>query len=225
MQSAFQFANNRRIIIYTGRDSSGEVIIRSFNCDENWKPYGDPFGECPLSWSTIPSQALYHRYLRTELHRSENFVPEHSTIYHQEPAFDMDPMGRFSGFVVDMSEARIADSRYPNFASLYAATPEWKCKDHDQKEWHCEMGKDGYEYHMKRVAELESTPADQDAPLNKPTIVERFADNGAHSHWELVNTDTGEMLWSEWPDDTICKMRFDFENEKEVIIRNPKYKK
>lgn len=179
MQSAFQFANNRRIIIYTGRDSSGEVIIRSFNCDENWKPYGDPFGECPLSWSTIPSQALYHRYLRTELHRPENFVPEHSTIYHQEPAFDMDPMGRFSGFILDMSE----------------------------------------------TLKTENTPADQDAPLNKPTIVEQFADNGAHSHWELINTNTGEILWSEWPDDVICKMRFDFENEKEVIIKNPKYKK
>lgn len=33
--------------------------------------------------------------------------------------------------------------------------------------------------------------------MNKPTIIERFADNGEHSHWELINSDTGEVLWSE----------------------------
>ncbi len=32
--------------------------------------------------------------------------------------------------------------------------------------------------------------------MNKPTIVERYADNGEHSHWELVN-DNGEVLWDE----------------------------
>lgn len=30
-----------------------------------------------------------------------------------------------------------------------------------------------------------------------PTLVERFADNGEHSHWDLVDTDTSETLWSE----------------------------
>lgn len=34
--------------------------------------------------------------------------------------------------------------------------------------------------------------------LTEPPIVcERFADNGAHSHWDLINASTGETLWSE----------------------------
>lgn len=33
--------------------------------------------------------------------------------------------------------------------------------------------------------------------MNKPTIKECFADNGEHSHWELIDSDTGEVLWSE----------------------------
>ena len=30
--------------------------------------------------------------------------------------------------------------------------------------------------------------------MNKPTLVERFADNGEHSHWELVN-EQGKVIW------------------------------
>jgi hypothetical protein len=37
---------------------------------------------------------------------------------------------------------------------------------------------------------------------SKPTIVERYADNGEHSHYDLINSDTGETLWSE-PEDPI----------------------
>lgn len=33
--------------------------------------------------------------------------------------------------------------------------------------------------------------------MNKPTIKECFADNGEHSHWELIDSDTGEVLWKE----------------------------
>ena len=32
--------------------------------------------------------------------------------------------------------------------------------------------------------------------MNKPVLVERFTDNGEHSHWDLINADTGEMLWT-----------------------------
>ena len=31
----------------------------------------------------------------------------------------------------------------------------------------------------------------------EPRICEKFADNGEHSHWELINTDNGETLWKE----------------------------
>lgn len=33
--------------------------------------------------------------------------------------------------------------------------------------------------------------------MEKPKLVEKFADNGEHSHWELVDNKTGQMLWRE----------------------------
>jgi hypothetical protein len=33
--------------------------------------------------------------------------------------------------------------------------------------------------------------------MEQPLIVERFSDNGEHSHWEVINSVTGELLWSE----------------------------
>lgn len=33
--------------------------------------------------------------------------------------------------------------------------------------------------------------------MKQPILKECFADNGEHSHWELINSDTGEVLWSE----------------------------
>lgn len=37
----------------------------------------------------------------------------------------------------------------------------------------------------------------------KPTLVEVFHDDGSHSHWSLVETETGVKLWSENPEE--CK--------------------
>jgi len=31
--------------------------------------------------------------------------------------------------------------------------------------------------------------------IEKPTLVERFADNGEHSHWALVETSSGQEIW------------------------------
>ncbi len=33
--------------------------------------------------------------------------------------------------------------------------------------------------------------------IGRPMVIERFADNGEHSHFELINTDNGEVLWTE----------------------------
>ena len=30
--------------------------------------------------------------------------------------------------------------------------------------------------------------------MNKPKVIEKFADNGEHSHWELIDSDTGIVL-------------------------------
>ena len=43
--------------------------------------------------------------------------------------------------------------------------------------------------------------------MKKPIVLEIFADNGQHSHWELKNPDTGRILWSEIsPDDEIIEI-------------------
>lgn len=43
--------------------------------------------------------------------------------------------------------------------------------------------------------------------MNKPEVVERFTDNGEHSHWELINPSTGDVLWSEVsPEDEIIEI-------------------
>ena len=42
--------------------------------------------------------------------------------------------------------------------------------------------------------------------MNRPTIVERFADNGDHSHYALIDTETGELLWSEAPEEEIQEL-------------------
>ena len=39
--------------------------------------------------------------------------------------------------------------------------------------------------------------------MKKPTIVERFADNGEHSHYSLIETETGKLLWSEAPEEEL----------------------
>ena len=43
--------------------------------------------------------------------------------------------------------------------------------------------------------------------MNKPKVIEKFADNGEHSHWELIDSDTGIVLWSEMsPEDEIIEI-------------------
>jgi len=33
---------------------------------------------------------------------------------------------------------------------------------------------------------------------DKPVVSEAFADNGEHSHWRLIDPETGKLLWSEF---------------------------
>lgn len=42
--------------------------------------------------------------------------------------------------------------------------------------------------------------------MKEPKVIEKFADNGEHSHWELIAPDTGILLWSEDSnvDEIIC---------------------
>jgi len=43
--------------------------------------------------------------------------------------------------------------------------------------------------------------------MDKPIVVERFSDNGEHSHYALIDSENGELLWSELPEEEIEKMR------------------
>lgn len=43
--------------------------------------------------------------------------------------------------------------------------------------------------------------------MKKPVIVEKFADNGEHSHWSLVDCETGELLWSQAPEEEMQQVK------------------
>lgn len=39
--------------------------------------------------------------------------------------------------------------------------------------------------------------------MREPLVIDRFSDNGEHSHYELIDQDTGNVIWSEDVFDTI----------------------
>lgn len=48
-------------------------------------------------------------------------------------------------------------------------------------------------------------PNEKHKKMNKPIIVEQYADNGEFSHWHLIKVETGEVLWSSFPEETIAQ--------------------
>ncbi len=71
VQSAFRFSNGKRIIVYTNR-----LGVKSFECDEKWKPNEKPFAECSLNPET-QTQIEYHTEIRA-MHKDDDLVTEHS---------------------------------------------------------------------------------------------------------------------------------------------------
>jgi len=41
--------------------------------------------------------------------------------------------------------------------------------------------------------------------MEKPVVNEVFTDNGEHSHWNLIDAETGENLWSEFPEEDLAR--------------------
>lgn len=72
IQSAFNFNNGKKIIIYTGA-----LGIISYECDENWKLYSKPFATCPKEMMT-ENPTDYHKSIR-DMHGEQRFVKEYST--------------------------------------------------------------------------------------------------------------------------------------------------
>lgn len=70
--------------------------------------------------------------------------------------------------------------------------------------------------------------------MQQPIIKGCFADNGGHSHWELINSETGEKLWTEYelnkrveyvPIKSIAQGSIcydDFRNEKTIFVAKDK---
>lgn len=67
------------------------------------------------------------------------------------------------------------------------------------------LGLDEYEHPAlrarKMVQRIQSTPA----PDGQPILAEAFADNGAHSHWYLIDPKTGAKVWSEDPEECAAR--------------------
>lgn len=43
--------------------------------------------------------------------------------------------------------------------------------------------------------------------MKRPHTIERFADNGSFSHYALIDHETGELLWSECPEEELQKVK------------------
>ena len=54
------------------------------------------------------------------------------------------------------------------------------------------------ENHKQAINEAEADPK---SISDKPVVNEVFADNGEHSHWELIDSGTGKVIWSECPEE------------------------
>lgn len=58
--------------------------------------------------------------------------------------------------------------------------------------------------------------------IQKPVLTEAFADNGEHSHWRLIDPNTGDLLWTEDPkEDAILYTGFQPQTEEKPEERKP----
>lgn len=70
----------------------------------------------------------------------------------------------------------------------------------------------------EKAQRLQSSPA----PDGQPIVAEAFADNGAHSHWYLIDAKTGDKLWSEDPEE--CAARgFSVSSPAPVVVPEKPY--
>ena len=55
-----------------------------------------------------------------------------------------------------------------------------------------------HEQPVGNPGKLEIKQSEENEPLkSEPKVIERFTDNGEHSHWELIDVETGKILWDE----------------------------
>ena len=46
---------------------------------------------------------------------------------------------------------------------------------------------------------------DKEIKMEKPFLEDHKADNGEHSHWNLIDSETGELLWTEDPEEEMAQ--------------------
>lgn len=53
--------------------------------------------------------------------------------------------------------------------------------------------------------------------MEKPIVEIIFTDNGEISHYELIKTESGEVLWSSFPEETIAMNRKILNNKEKIL--------
>lgn len=64
---------------------------------------------------------------------------------------------------------------------------------------------DEYEHPALRARKMVQRLQSSTAPDGQPILAEAFADNGAHSHWYLIDPKTGAKVWSEDPEECAAR--------------------
>lgn len=67
------------------------------------------------------------------------------------------------------------------------------------------LGLDEYEHPALRARKVVQRLQSSTAPDGQPILAEAFADNGAHSHWYLIDPKTGAKVWSEDPEECAAR--------------------
>jgi hypothetical protein len=67
-------------------------------------------------------------------------------------------------------------------------------------------------------------PETENSKVEKPVVNEVFTDNGEHSHWNLIDAETGENLWSEFPEEDLAR-GFPVNNDEKLKINDTSIEK
>jgi len=153
MQSAFQFNDGRRIIVYTS--TSGIV---SYECNEKWETVGKPFATCPMEYMTNKSFSEYHADIR-KLHAETGnsvLVEEMSTCISPDPMIPMEQPKQYEpslhGLVADLRNKLGCVYGHINDSSMYFATTygteqveqsDVQLQEKSEKSFDCQMEIEG----------------------------------------------------------------------------------
>lgn len=158
--------------------------------------YKSKFG-LVLNWPIIPRLCDFPYHNRAEAFKramEECHEAKQLALYYRN-CVEFEDQERIKCFLWERAEYITCPSIYnwvPSEESIFdIGNLMWTIKDSDI--WiNGDVGSDALSGQWKQVVVIKLQ--------TKPVIVERFADNGSHSHWALIGA-SGELLWSEEPDE------------------------